>query len=186
MAGEGARPTRSMATKASPLSKYRYRRRLPHLQKADAAMFVTFCTGGHLALPEEARDLVLEHCLREGGILTFAGEGARATPRIRLPAAVVMPDHVHLLLSPLRDENGRPFPLPDILQCLKGTTAHRINRLLHTSGPVWEEESFGHVLRSDERLKEKCEYIRQNPVKAGLMQKPEDYRWLWVNPEFQP
>src|SRR6266702_4130196 len=79
MAGEGARPTRSMATKASPLSKYRYRRRLPHLQKADAAMFVTFCTGGHLALPEEARDLVLEHCLREGGIQSFAGEGARAT-----------------------------------------------------------------------------------------------------------
>jgi len=97
-----------------------------------------------------------------------------------------MPDHVHLLFLPLRDEDGWQFPLVDILQCLKGTTAHRINRLLHTSGPVWEEESFDHVLRSDESLKEKCEYIRQNPVKAGLVQKPEDYRWLWVNPEFQP
>ena len=75
MAGGGARPTRSMSTKAPPLTKYRYRRRLPHLQKADAAMFVTFCTGGHLALPEEARDLVLEHCLREGGIQPLAGEG---------------------------------------------------------------------------------------------------------------
>ena len=185
MAGEGARPTRSMATKASPLSKYRYRRRLPHLQKADAAMFVTFCTGGHLALPEEARDLVLEHCLREGGIQSFAGEGARAT-RVHLYAAVVMPDHVHMLFLPLRDEEGWPYPLVDILQCLKSVTAHRINRLLHTSGPVWEEESFDHVLRSDESLMEKCEYIRQNPVKAGLVQNPEDYRWLWVNPEFQP
>src|SRR5439155_11547552 len=78
-----------------------------------------------------------------------------------------MPDHVHMLFLPLRDEEGWPYPLVDILQCLKSTTAHRINKLLHTSGPVWEEESFDHVLRSDESLKEKCEYIRQNPVKAG-------------------
>ena len=168
----------------SPLAKYRYRRRLPHLQKADATLFVTFCTGGRLVLPEQARDLVLEHCLREGGLQPLAGEGARATPRIHLYAAVVMPDHVHLLLSPLRDENGWPWPLVDILQCLKSATAHRINKLLHTSGPVWEEESFDHVLRSHEGLKNKCEYIRQNPVEAGLVQRVEDYRWLWVSPEF--
>ena len=107
------------------------------------------------------------------------------TPRIHLHAIVVMPDHVHLLLTPLRDENGWPFPLVDILQCLKGATAHRINKLLHTSGPVWEEESFDHVLRSNEDLKNKCEYIRQNPVDAGLVHRPEDYRCLWVNPEFK-
>ena len=135
-----------------------------------------------MILPERGRDLVLAHSLREAGILAVAGEGARPTraARIRLHAVVVMPDHVHLLLTPLRDENGWPFPLMDILQCLKSTTAHGINRLLGISGPVWEEESFDHVLRSDESLKEKCEYIRQNPVKAGLVRKPEDYRWVWV------
>src|SRR5206468_9870968 len=176
-----------MSTKASPLEKYRYRRRLPHLQKADADLFITFCTGGRRVLPERARDLVLEHCLREGGLKPLAGHCvARApspaiihTPRIHLHAVVVMPDHVHLLLRPLRDEDGWPFPLVDILQCFKGATAHRINRLLGTSGPVWEEESFDHVLRSDESLKEKCEYIRQNPVRAGLERRAEDYRWLW-------
>ena len=94
-----------------------------------------------------------------------------------------MPDHVHLLFLPLRNADGWPFPLVDILQCLKGATAHRINQLLHRSGPVWEEESFDHVLRSDESLKEKCEYIRQNPVKAGLVGRAEDYKWLWVNPD---
>jgi REP element-mobilizing transposase RayT len=169
-----------------PLAKYRYRRRLPHLQKADCDFFVTFCTLGRVILPVAARDLVLQHCLRESGVATFAGEGARATPvaRIRLYAMVVMPDHVHLLLSPLRDQDGWPFPLVDILQCLKSTTAHRINRLLHLSGPVWEEESFDHVLRSDESLQEKCEYIRQNPVRRGLVSLPEDYRWLWVDPRF--
>jgi REP-associated tyrosine transposase len=170
-----------------PLAKYRYRRRLPHLQKADAALFVTFCAGGRMLLPERARALVFEHCLREGGIRPLAGGGARPTPapRIRLHAAVVMPDHVHLLLTPLRDKDGWPFPLVDILQCMKSSTAHRINRMSGISGPVWEEESFDHVLRSDESFKDKCEYIRQNPVKAGLVHKPENYHWLWVDPAIE-
>lgn len=123
--------------------------------------------------------------LREGGLRQCAGERGRFTARIRLHAVVVMPDHVHLLLSPLRDGEGWPFPLVDILQCLKSATAHRINKVLHHAGPVWEEESFDHVLRSDESLEEKCEYIRQNPVKAGLVRQPEDYPWLWVNPELK-
>jgi REP element-mobilizing transposase RayT len=145
---------------STPLSKYRYRRRLPHLQKADCDLFITFCTHARKPLPPAARDLVLEHCLREH------------RKRIRLHAVVIMPDHVHLLFEPLRDHDGWPFPLVTILQCMKGAIAHRINKLLHVSGPVWEEESFDHVLRSDESLKEKCEYIR-----------PDEYRWLWVNPE---
>ena len=175
-----------MASCTTPLPKYRYRRRLPHLQKADCDLFVTFCTARRV-LPPAIRDLVMEHFLREGGIVpapAFAGEGARATlaPRIQLHAIVVMPDHVHLLFRPLRDERGWPYPLVDILQCFKSTTAHRINKCLHTSGPVWEEESFDHVLRSDESLKEKAEYIRLNPVRRNLVRRPEDYRWLWVDP----
>lgn len=154
----------------APLAKYRYRRRLPHLQKAGCDLFITFCTHARLQLPA-SRDLVLGHCLREHG------------KRIRLHALVIMPDHVHLLLQPLRGTDGWPFPLPTILQCMKGATAHRINKLSHVSGPVWEEESFDHVLRSDESLKEKCEYIRQNPVRKGLVARPDEYRWLWVDPE---
>jgi REP element-mobilizing transposase RayT len=145
-----------------PLAKYRYRRRLPHLQKADCDLFITFCTGTLAPLPAAARDLILGHCLREHGA------------RIRLYAVVVMPYHVHLLLSPRRDSEGWPFPLVDILQCMKSATSHRINKLLHLSGPVW----------SDESLKEKCEYVRQNPARRGLVQRPEQYRWLWVDPEF--
>lgn len=119
----------------------------------------------------EVRDLVFDHCLRE--------------ERIRLVAAVVMPDHVHVILVPRRDEEGRPLPLVDILQCWKSVTAHRINKLLKRSGPVWEEESFDHVLRSSESLKTKCEYIRQNPVVVGLVQRPEEYRWLMVHQQFE-
>jgi putative transposase len=113
-----------VSSSATALGKYRYRRRLPHLQKTDADLFVTFCAGGPLMLAATSRDLVLEHCLREGGILPLV-----AIARIHLYAVVIMPDHVHFLLRPLRDPNGWPYPLVDILQCLKGATAHRINKL---------------------------------------------------------
>ena len=91
-----------------------------------------------------------------------------------------MPEHVHLLLTPLRDEQGWPYGLPAILKLIKGASARSVNKLLSISGPVWQEESFDHVLRSQESLEEKLEYIRQNPVRRGLVTKPEDYRWLWV------
>jgi REP element-mobilizing transposase RayT len=153
-----------------PQPKYEYRRRLPHYQKADAPLFVTFRTLGTFILPDKARDRMLEHCLHDDG------------RNMHLNAAVIMPNHVHLLLSALRDENGWPFPLMEILQSLKSSSAHSINKLLHRSGPVWQEESFDHVLRSEESLKQKLEYIRQNPVRAGLVERPEDYLWLWLEP----
>jgi len=175
------------------LGKYHYRRRLPHIQKADADLFITFCTGPRQILPDAARDVVLAHCLREGGIVPFTGDSVARAPspairpaaRIQLHAVVVMLDHVHILMKPLRDENGWPFPLVDILQCFKSATAHRINKLIGKSGPLWEEESFDHVLRSDEWLKQKGEYIRQNPVEAGLVKIPEEYAWLWISPELK-
>jgi REP element-mobilizing transposase RayT len=91
-----------------------------------------------------------------------------------------MPDHVHLLLSPLRDEKGWPYSLPVILKQLKGTSARSVNKLQGSSGPVWQEESFDHVLRSQESFEEKLGYLRQNPVRRGLVKRPEDYKWLWV------
>lgn len=133
-----------------------------------ALLFVTFCTQNREPLFPEARDAVLRHCMHDHG------------RRFLLHAVVVMPDHVHLLLTPLRDPEGKPHSLASILKALEGTTARAINKLMGRGGPVWQEESFDHVLRSDESFEEKLEYIRQNPVQRGLVKKPEDYRWLWV------
>jgi REP element-mobilizing transposase RayT len=91
-----------------------------------------------------------------------------------------MPDHVHLLLTPLQDIDGWSIGLPAILKLIKGASARSLNKLLGVSGPVWQEESFDHVLRSEDSLEEKLEYIRQNPVRRGLVKKPEDYSWLWI------
>jgi REP element-mobilizing transposase RayT len=91
-----------------------------------------------------------------------------------------MPDHVHMLFTPSRDGEGWPYPIQKILKMIKGISAHEINGLLGSEGPPWQDESFDHVLRSEESLEEKIEYLRMNPLRAGLVQKPKEYRWLWM------
>ncbi len=101
----------------------------------------------------------------------------------RIHAAVVMPEHVHLIVTPKLDGAGGPYAVLEIMQNIKSISAHRVNRLLKRKGGVWLRESFDHVLRSSEKLEERIEYVRQNPVRRGLCNAPEEYRWLWVNPE---
>jgi REP element-mobilizing transposase RayT len=92
-----------------------------------------------------------------------------------------MPDHLHLVLSPLCDSEGC-YSVAEIMQGIKSSSAHRINRLLNHKGQVWQHESFDHVLRRAEGVQAKIEYVIQNPVRAGLVQTVWEYRWLWVAP----
>ena len=102
-----------------------------------------------LTLPPEARSLVLEHCMREH------------IKRVRMYALVVMLDDVHLMFTPLRDAASRSYHLATILQAIKRSSAHSVNKLLHRQGPVWQEEYFDHVVRRYENLRAKIEYIRR-------------------------
>ncbi len=52
---------------------------------------------------------------------------------------------------------------------IKGASAHSINKLLKRRGHVWQDESFDHILRSEEKMISKVEYICQNPVRKGLV-----------------
>jgi REP element-mobilizing transposase RayT len=90
-----------------------------------------------------------------------------------------MPDHVHLVLTPLRDNEGL-FSVAEIMQGIKSSSAHQINRALIRTGQVWQHESFDHVLRQEEGIAAKVEYVIQNPVRAGLVRTVSDYQWLWV------
>jgi len=146
--------------------KYEYRRKLPHFQPDHKAFFITFCTNKRWILSESASDIVVEVCLYGNG------------KRFRLHGLVVMPDHVHIVLTPLADDNG-PFAVADIMQALKSTSAHRINKLLGRSGKVWQDESFDRALRHEEGVDDKVDYILGNPVGAGLVHNPLDYRWIW-------
>lgn len=146
---------------------YDYRRKLPHLQPDYKIFFITFCTSRRWILPEVARDIVMETCLR--------GDGKR----FELHALVVMPDHVHFALTSNRDGAGT-FSIPEIMQETKSVSAHRINRQTGHAGRVWQEESFDRALRHEENLTEKIEYMINNPVRAGLVETPAQYRWIWV------
>jgi len=146
--------------------KYEYHRTLPHYQKDNKPIFATFATHHRWHLPEAARDLVVEACLHID------------VTKCTLHGFVVMPDHVHLVLTPMADKNG-PISLPEIFQKVKSESALRINRLLLRKGRVWQDESFDHVLRRDEGIDAKLEYIRLNPVRAALVQHPGDCKWMW-------
>ncbi|HEY6185011.1 MAG TPA: transposase [Terriglobales bacterium] len=152
----------------SPVNPYSYRPRLPHIQKIDRALFVNFRKLNNEPFSPSARDLILKHCLHDNG------------GRYTLHAAVVMPEHVHLLFTALQNSEGWLYESHKIMKLIKGVSARSVNKLMMTSGPVWQEESFDHVLRSQESLLQKAAYIRQNPVRRGLVKQPEEYRWLWI------
>jgi len=83
--------------------------------------------------------------------------------RYDLLAWVVMPNHVHVLVTP---RSG--FHLPDILHSWKSFTAHEIDKALGRSGQVWQHESYDHIVRSPEALSRIARYIAENPAKAGI------------------
>jgi REP element-mobilizing transposase RayT len=152
-----------------------YRRNLPHLQRDYKPHFITFVTKNRRALVDWARQIVFDCCLHDH------------RKRYNLRVVVVMPDHAHMILTPLVDEVGRRmFPLPEIMKALKGTSSHAINRRLGAHDVLWQEESFDHVLRSSESLDAKIDYILQNPVRAGLVSVASEYRWSWRKPIESP
>jgi len=99
---------------------------------------------------------------------------------MKLHIGVVMHDHVHLLLTPLRrgtDADARPryHSLSDLLHSIKSFTAHEIQRRRGADGPLWQAESFDRIMRDEGEFLEKWNYILENPAKAGLVQRAEDY-----------
>ncbi|SRR5581483_7185028 len=138
------------------------RRHLPHLQNGGKTYFVTATTIGWEILSPESRSIILDTCVRDHEVTCWIHQ------------MVVMPDHMHLILTPYDDWN-----LSLIMQRLKGTSSHLVNRAAGRRGPLWLGESFDHILRSSESLSKKIEYVRENPVRRGLVTRAEDYPWLW-------
>ena len=148
-------------------AKSEYRRNLPHLQAEDKSIYLTFCTCNRWHLPESVRSMVMGHCLHDHGI------------KLYVHGIVVMPDHVHLIFTPLRDGLGHVFGLTEIVSSMKGASAHTLNKALKRRGPVWQREYFDYILRSDESIASKVQYISENPVRHGLIKSIDEYPWLW-------
>lgn len=83
----------------------------------------------------------------------------------KLHAFVVMPDHIHLLLTPTE------ITLERTVQLIKGGFSHRLESKL----PIWQRSFTDRRMRDREDLLTHREYIHHNPVRARLRQRPEDY-----------
>jgi REP element-mobilizing transposase RayT len=92
--------------------------------------------------------------------------------RYKLFAWVIMPNHIHFLLKPL---NGRA--LEDIMHSLKSFTALEANKVLKRSGKFWMRGYFDRYIRDREHFEKAFRYIENNPVKAGLCKRPEDWQF---------
>lgn len=104
--------------------------------------------------------------LVQKGLLYFDGE------RYRLHAWVVMPNHVHVLLTP-----GTGWSLADILHSWKSYTTKKANSILGRSGNFWQEEYFDRYIRDERHFVAAVEYIKSNPVSARLCAKNEEWEF---------
>jgi len=171
-----------------------HERRLPHWDVVEETLFVTFRL--HDSLPPNrvfppcrlttgkafvAMDRILDGA-RSGPlflhlpaiaklIVDALHDGERRFHRYLLHSFVVMPNHVHLLVTP-------HVVTTKWLGPLKGFTAYRANRVLGRQGrPFWQDESYDRLVRSPTEFGRIRNYIEGNPVKAGLARAVEEYPW---------
>ena len=141
---------------------FAYRGDLPHLVNRDRTYFVTFCSKRRTILPPPVRTIVLASCVHEHSATCW------------LDCVTVMPDHVHLIIAP----HDR-WSLATVVGRMKGRASRLANRFMVRSGLLWQRESFDHIVRSDESVARKREYIFDNPVRAGIVESSDRYAWSW-------
>ena len=92
--------------------------------------------------------------------------------RMHIHAAVIMPNHVHILMEPLGE-----YSLPQLLKGIKGASARLANKHLNRNGAFWMNESYDHIVRSGKEYRHFIRYILENPGKARLT---DGHYWLYL------
>ncbi len=148
--------------------------------------FITFVTWKRLELNPAARQIVLDSCL-------FFNE-----QRYQIYAAVIMPDHVHLLIQPFIKDNDNGsasiflassnknaaseneyWTIGSILHSIKSYSAKQIPQAMNHIGKVWQDGRYDRRIRNNNEFNNVWEYIKQNAVEASLVNNAEDYSFLW-------
>jgi REP element-mobilizing transposase RayT len=133
--------------------------RLQWIFAHNALFFVTFCT-------YERRKLLASDAVH-AAFVAFASQ-ANSQHDIAVGRYVIMPDHVHLFVR-----GPDNFQLGPWVGMLKQALAKHIS--VAGKSPIWQRGFFDHVLRSDESYAQKWNYVRENPVRAGLVTNPDDW-----------
>ncbi len=127
----------------------------------DYVYFVTVCA---MHLLEPFQNQILAHKVIDS--LLFI----REAKRIRLYCYCLMPDHLHLALSPSFSSGS----ISDVLQEFKSYTT-RLGWEQGIKGKLWQRSFFDHIARKEEDLAAICEYILANPVRRGLVEDPKEW-----------
>lgn len=104
----------------------------------------------------------------------------RRQRRFELHAFVVMPEHVHLLLTP-----APGVTLEGAIQFIKGGYSHAITAELGRKGEVWQRGFTDHRIRDASDFEIHRIYIHENPVKRGIVERAPEYRYCSAYPGFK-
>lgn len=93
-----------------------------------------------------------------------------------LTAWVFLPDHWHAIITP-----RFPLTISRVMESIKVSATRLINRERGERGVLLQGRFFDRALRTMKEYNEKVEYIHFNPVKAGLVKRPEDWKWSSIH-----
>jgi len=99
-----------------------------------------------------------------------------------LHAHCVMPNHLHLLIQPLPQPDGTYARLSVIVKLIKTYTTKQANQRLGRRGSLWQEEYFDRYIRDPDDYYTTVNYILENPVRAGLADKAENWPYSYYKP----
>jgi putative transposase len=92
---------------------------------------------------------------------------------------LVMPDHLHLLLTP-----SPTTSLEKAVQLIKGGSSHQIHKERNQSMSIWQEGFHDWTIRDANDWRTKAEYIRTNPVRAKIVESPQDWPYSSATGQF--
>jgi putative transposase len=104
----------------------------------------------------------------------------RREGRFHLHAFALMPEHVHLLLTPASD-----VTIEHAVQLIKGGYSHTLGSILGRGRQIWQRGFTDHRIRDSRDFLQHCDYIRRNPVERGLVFDPREYRYCSAFPGFK-
>jgi REP element-mobilizing transposase RayT len=133
----------------------RRQRRLGRIFESAPVYYLTFCTEGRARVL--ANDAVMKR------VRGFVSDSFQRYG-VYVDCHVLMPDHIHLLAIIAPESKTTLGKWVKAFKAMVGSREFK-----------WQAGYFDHVLRSDESRSEKWEYIRMNPVRAGLVEDPEDW-----------
>jgi len=156
-----ARPPGAPRTTPTPPQRKKLPHDLPLSIRPDTAIFfITAC-----CTPKGENQL----CRRDIAAAIFESVAFRQSRRDWwVDLLLLMPDHLHALISFPSDKDMRT-----VISQWKEFVAKK-------HGIQWQRDFFDHRLRDDESLRDKAEYILQNPVRRGLVRRAEDWAYLWM------